>query len=496
MNLDILVMTSFNRKKQCMNKKFFCELIASFLMALTLLAGANGYSWARTPNVILIMADDMGYECLRSNGGTSYDSTLLDQLAARGMHFTHCYSQPICTPSRNKIMTGRSNARNYEKFGLLRPEEITFGNVLQQANYKTCIAGKWQLSGGQSGGGTTPSQCGFTESCMWAYKHNLQEGVEHTGGWEHPGVTSRYWHPSIIQNGKYRSTTGDDYGPDIYTQFILDFIERNRSEPFFVYYPMTLTHGPFLPTPHSKDLQTADKFKTNPRYFGDMVTYTGHCVDRIVQKLDQIGIAEETLVLFTSDNGTDRTILSRMGNRYVPGGKGMPIDAGCHVPLIAYWKGTIRPGTTCADLVDFSDFLPTIAAVSSAQLPTDRPLDGRSFLPQLQGQRGNPRTSVFVHYDKDPAKEKPQFRRVRFAFDGRFKLYQDGRFLDISKDIEEEHPLPVESLNEEQSVVRDRLHKVLDSMPPWTPDNSTFEGGIDQPSKHRLEQLRQLRQGA
>ncbi len=448
---------------------------------------------ARSPNVILIMADDLGYECLRCNGGTSYDSSLLDQLAARGMRFTHCYSQPICTPSRNKIMTGRSNARNYRKFGMLVPEEITFGNIVQQANYKTCVAGKWQLSGGPGGGGTSPAKCGFDQSCMWAYKHNLPKGVEHTGGWEHPGVTSRYWHPSIIQNGAYRPTTLDDYGPDLFTQFLLDFIQENRNEPFFAYYPMALTHGPFLPTPHSEDLATADKFKSDRRYFSDMVAYTGFCVDRIVRQLNELGIAEDTLLLFTTDNGTLPAIVSRMGDRIVPGGKGMPIDAGCHVPLIAYWKGTIEPGAVCTDLVDFSDFLPTIAAVTDSQLPTDRPLDGRSFLPQLRGERGNPRTSVFVHYDKDPNQSKPRFRRVRFALDGQFKLYQDGRLLNISEDIEEERPLELTSLTPEQQAARARLQEVLDAMPPWTPDNSSFRGEPDKTTRQRLQVLSRLR---
>lgn len=328
---------------------------------------------------------------------------------------------------------------------------------------------------------------------MWAYAHSLPEGVKHTGGWEKPGKPSRYWHPAILQNEKYRPTTKDDYGPDIYTQFILDFVKQNRSEPFFVYYPMVLTHGPFYPTPQSKDLESTNKFKSNTRYFGDMVSYTGHCVDRIVQKLDDLGIAEDTLVLFTTDNGTHVSILSRMGDRLVPGGKGVPVDAGCHAPLIAYWKGTIEPGSICTDLVDFSDFLPTISAVSGAELPTDRPLDGRSFLPQLRGERGDPRSSVFMHHDKDPQKEKPGFRRIRFAFDGRFKLYLDGRLLDVSDDLDEEHPLNLASLNAEQQAARDRLQVVLNSMPTWSPDNSVFGDGPDHATKRRLQQLYRLR---
>ena len=108
--------------------------------------------------------------------------------------------------------------------------------------------------------------------------------------------------PALFQNGKYRPTKPDDYGPDIYTQFIIDFIRRHQEEEFFVYFPMTLTHGPFLPTPHSHDVATANKFQSRPRYFGDMISYTGHCVSRIISALEELGIAEETLVIFTADN--------------------------------------------------------------------------------------------------------------------------------------------------------------------------------------------------
>ncbi|NIA16708.1 MAG: sulfatase-like hydrolase/transferase, partial [Nitrospiraceae bacterium] len=359
------------------------------------------------------------------NGGTSYETPLLDKLAGKGMRFTHCYSQPICTPSRVKIMTGRSNARNYRSFGDLDPNEITFGHVMKAAGYKTCISGKWQLCGGNSHTGSFPKSSGFDESCMWAYHHDLPEEVRDTYTFfgEKPRKTSRFWNPAIVRNGAYVPTTTDDYGPDIYAGFILDFIERNKDEEFFAYYPMTLTHNPFVATPHSKDRSDRAKKKSSSRFFRDMVQYTGVILDRIVEKLHALGIAENTLVLFTCDNGTYRAIQSKMGERVVQGGKGLPLDAGVHVPLLAYWPGTTEPGTVCTDLVDFSDFLPTLAELGAAARPTDRVLDGRSFLPQLRGEAGDPRECVVVHYDKDPKDTKPQFRRVRFAYDGRYKLY-------------------------------------------------------------------------
>ena len=268
---------------------------------------------ARRPNVILLMADDMGYEALACNGGTTYETPKLDAIAAQGMRFTNCYSQPVCTPSRVKIMTGRSNARNYTAFGVLIPEERTFGNIMKAAGYKTGISGKWQLSGKGNGTtikgpGTWMDKCGFDESCMWAYQHYLSEA-----DFEHyrknaskfiNGGTSRFWNPGVIENGEYRPTTVDDYGPDIYSEFLLDFITKNRDEEFFYYFPMALTHAPFVPTPESADLSEASKFKSDTKHFGDMVRYCGTILERIVKRLDEHGIAEETLVLFTCDNGT------------------------------------------------------------------------------------------------------------------------------------------------------------------------------------------------
>ena len=157
-----------------------------------------------------------------------------------------------------------------------------------------------------------------------------------------------------------------------------------------------------------------------------------------------------------------------------------------------YWKGIITPGTVCSDLVDFSDFLPTIAEVSGAELPKDRPLDGRSFLPQLRGEKGNPRTSVFVHYDKDPRKENPDFRRVRFACDGSYKLYHDGQIFHVAEDPEEQRVLDQRTLTEQQQRIRAELQMALDSMPAWTPNNTSFDGKLDRPTRDRQLWLREL----
>ena len=119
------------------------------------------------PNIILIMADDLGYECLGCYGSASYKTPVLDELAATGVRFEHCYSQPLCTPSRLKIMTGKNNFRNYTYFGALAPKEKTFGHMMKNAGYATCIVGKWQLAARDRGEGIYPKAAGFDEHCLW-----------------------------------------------------------------------------------------------------------------------------------------------------------------------------------------------------------------------------------------------------------------------------------------------------------------------------------------
>ena len=323
-------------------------LAIPFLIASVAASTGTSCLSAERPNVILIMADDLGYEALACNGGTSYETPTFDRLAKQGMRFTHCYSQPICTPSRNKIMTGRSNARNYRKFGDLDPNEITFGTLMRDAGYRTAIAGKWQLTGSGGllhGDGTTPKKCGFEQSCMWAYERDVTPEEAESYFASFPAglkrKMSRFWYPGILVNEQLRPSTIDDYGPDIYSQFLLDFIQQHQQEPFFVYYPMVLTHNPFVPTPDTPGLRDEIKFNSDGKYFGDMLRYTGKIVERFLNKLDELGLAENTLVIFTADNGTYRGLVSRMGDRIVIGGKALPLDAGVHVPMLAWWKGKI-----------------------------------------------------------------------------------------------------------------------------------------------------------
>jgi arylsulfatase A len=426
-------------------------LLFGLLFVNTSAALAEGESQIKKtsdrPNIILIMADDVGYECFGCYGSKQYSTPNIDRMARQGMRFNHCYSQPLCTPTRVKLMTGLSNARNYSAFSILNRDQQTIGHYFQAAGYETLVAGKWQLLGADHYPerfrlkGTWPRAAGFDHHCLWQ--------VDRLG--------SRFWKPLLSVDGETREFGEDDYGPEVVTKYITDFMTKGRKQnkPFFIYYPMILVHSPFLPTPDSKSRGSKNK----QRNFEDMVAYMDKLVGRITKQTEELGIAEQTLILFTGDNGTHKSLISTLNGRTIKGGKGSTTDAGTREPLVAYWPGVIPAGKTNDDLVDASDFLPTLAEAAGARIPDG--LDGQTFFPQLRGEIGKPRQWMYCFYCPRPERTKP----VRFVRDQRWKLYGDGRFFDVANDVNEKRAIENLDSIAGAAEAKRKLVVAIDSMP-------------------------------
>ena len=427
----------------------------------------------RRPNIVLIMSDDLGYEAIGANGGTSYATPVLDGMAGAGIRFENTHVQPLCTPTRVQLMTGKYNFRNYIGFGLIAPDEVTFGHLFSSAGYKTCIAGKWQLHSYNPpdempearSTGQKIEDAGFDEFCVWHPHHTEEKG-------------SRYKSPIVYENGEFLENMEGKYGEDVFADYIIDFMERNRDDPFFVYFPMALTHRPLEPTPDSPEFDDfvppsnetlgartwakLEDWDDEARYYKDMVEYHDKVIGRVNAKLEQLGIAEDTLVIYVGDNGSPVEVCSIIhSHTEVCGGKGLTVDRGTHVPLICSWPGTIPSGAVTTDLIDASDFLPTILEAAEITPPDDYFIDGRSFLPQLKGETGNPRDWIFFHFEPMSGRVH---RYARFIRDHRWKLYDDGRLFDLNADPEEEAAFDPADDDGERSEARSRLAPVFEQM--------------------------------
>lgn len=396
---------------------------------------------AGRPNVVLVMIDDFGYECVGANGSTSYQTPHLDALARGGIRGLHCHVQPLCTPTRVQLMTGQYNVRNYTHFGHLDPDQTTFAHLFQRAGYATCIAGKWQLGRDLK----LPKHFGFDQYCLWQLDRR----------------PPRYANAGLEIDGEQVNLSGGKYGPDVVNDYARDFIASHKNRRFLLYYPMILTHGPFQPTPDSHDWDPTTKdeqSQRDPAHFADMVTYADKLIGKLIATLDEQGLRDNTLVIVLGDNGTAKGLTSRLGDRIVRGGKATSTAAGTHVPLIANWPGVIPPDRELGDLVDSTDFLPTICEAGGVALPRDLTLDGSSFLPQLRGETGTPRPWIYSWF----ARSGGGVAESEFAMDKRYKLYRDGRMYDLVDDLEEQRPLAPAQLTTLGQSARQQLATVFE----------------------------------
>ena len=425
---------------------------------------------SKKPNIILILSDDLGYETLGCYGGTSYKTPVLDNLATTGAMFNNAHVQPLCTPTRVQLMSGKYNFRNYIGFGLMDPNERTFGHIYSDNGYKTCIAGKWQLYSynppdekpEDRNKGQKIEDAGFDEYCVWHAHQTEEKG-------------SRYKDPIIYQNGKYLNDTKDKYGDDIFADYIIDFIDKNQDEQFFVYFPMTLTHDPKEPTPDSEEYKffeppsnktlggkTFDELENwddDPKFYKDMVEYHDKVIGKIVSKLDQLNLRDDTIIIYAGDNGTTRGIISMMGDKKIIGGKGLTSDTGTHVPLICNWLGTVKNETIINDLIDASDFLPTMLDISD--IKNSDLMDGKSFYPQILGNKGNPRDWIYFYFDPNsPRLDRPVMEFVR---EKKWKLYSDNRMFDVLNDPDETNEISFDQDGETQEAYNN-LKDILENI--------------------------------
>jgi arylsulfatase A len=366
-------------------------------LSVILSASASARPESR-PSVVVILADDLGIECLSSYGGKSHETPNLDRLAAQGMRFTHCFSNPYCSPSRANLLSGRYPFKNGLREVIydakrhantyLHVDQPSFARQLKRAGYRTAIAGKWQLSFLHER--DTVNHFGFDEYQCW----QIFSG---------DGSKTRRFHvPHFNRNGTIiADRIRDRYGPDVNVEFLVDFMgsSADAKQPFLVYYTCLLPHFPWVPTPDSEDRSyrlASSRGKGDPKYFPDMVRYLDKNVGRIMRTLAELGIEDDTVLFFLADNGTDRGIRNSWGDgKTIRGGKGTMTDRGTRVPLLVRWPDHIKAGSTCDDLIDFSDLFPTLCELSGAPLPEAK-LHGRSFLPQLLGRPGEPREWVHV----------------------------------------------------------------------------------------------------
>ena len=409
-------------------------------MVFTVLMHGQNAKTPTKPNIVLILIDDFGYENVTANGGESYKTPVMDELAAKGVRFEECHVQPLCTPTRVELMTGMSNRRNYANFGFLDPSQKTFGNLLKESGYATCVTGKWQLGNGYEG----PAQFGFDEYALW---HLLKK-------------SPRYKNPQLAINGKPYDYKNNEYGPDIISDYALDFITRKKEIPFFLYYPMMLTHSPFDATPDSPnylEIQNGKGKKGSGGHFADMTAYTDKLIGKLIAKLEELNLLDNTLVLILGDNGTAKGMPAKFKGREVQGGKGTTTQWGTHVPLIGSWPGQLASGKITADLISATDFLPTICEVAGAKIPAEMKLDGRSFLPQLFGKKGNPREWLYSWYNPSGG----ETAKAEFVQDANFKLYANGKFFDLKKDDTEKFPLTESALNSKAKMARTKLEAAL-----------------------------------
>jgi arylsulfatase A len=379
------------------------KVLRTAALLLLSLASASAQG-RRLPNIVIILADDLGYGDLSCYGHPTIRTPNLDRMAAEGMRFTDFYaSAPVCTPSRTGLMTGRlpvrvgmaSDTRRVlfpDSAGGLPRDEVTIARALKSRGYATAAFGKWHLGHLPE---YLPTRHGFDYYYGIPYSNDMDRDPESPKGREgmfNPKI--EYFKVPLLRNAEVIERPADQRTlTRRYTEEALRFIRRNRDRPFFVYFPHTFPHVPLF---------ASDRFRgTSPRgLYGDVVEELDWSVGQVLDLLRSERLADNTLVFFTSDNGPWLTQLHHGGSAgLLREGKGSTWEGGMRVPAIAWWPGRIKAGAVTHELAANLDLLPTCAALAGALLQKERVLDGADMAPILFGPGKSKREAFFYYRD-------------------------------------------------------------------------------------------------
>lgn len=315
------------------------------------------------PNVIIILTDDQGWGDIASHGNPDIDTPFLDELAVSGARFDRFFVSPVCAPTRASLLTGRDHLRTgtqWVTYGLenMNSDEVTFGEVFKQAGYQTGLFGKWHNGSHYP---MDPNGQGF--DTFFGFKQ---------GHW------NNYFDTKLEYNGESVQTKG--FITDVLTDSALSFIERNQQEPFLAYIPYNAPHSPFqVPDSYFDKYKAQGLSDKNASVYG-MVENIDDNIGRILEKLDDLNISENTIVIFLTDNGPNG------GDRFngdMKGWKAKVDEGGVRVPLFIRWPAKIKPGKEITELTAHIDFLPSLIELAGIESQVTKPLDGKSFAPLL-----------------------------------------------------------------------------------------------------------------
>jgi arylsulfatase A len=467
---------------------FCCSPFSCTLAAITSFL-VFGPTWARAddarPNIVYVLADDLGYGELGCYGQKKIHTPNLDRMASEGMRLTQHYAgAPVCAPSRCTLMTGLHTGHAYIRNNRdLRPEgqepipadTVTAATLLKQRGYATAAIGKWGL--GTSANSGDPNRHGFDHFFgFYCQRH------------AHNHYPTYLWRngTKVPLDGNSGGATGKQYAQDLFTEEALAFIKDHQKQPFFLYLPVTIPHLA-IQVPEDSLAEYRGKWPDPPYKGGKgyqphpapragyaaMITRMDRDVGRILALLKALGLDDNTLVLFSSDNGPTHAIEAGADTKFfhsagpLNGLKGSVYEGGLRVPLIAHWPGKIKAGMTSDHVSAFWDVLPTLAEVAGAKTPPG--LDGISFLPTLLGADGQKTHDAlyweFYGYSGQQAIRMGDWKGVRQNChknpNGPLRLYDLKRDPGEQHDVVAEHPEIVERLEQ-------RMRKEHTDSPLWS----------------------------